>query len=56
MPSMVVVCLALPMLWGERRLKVLIPFAVVFPGLVAFLFASVLGVHFEPGAFAITPR
>lgn len=47
--AMVLVCLTLPLLWGERRLKILIPFAVVFPGLVTLLFTKVLGVYFESG-------
>ena len=47
--AMVLVCLALPLLWGERRLKVLIPYAVIFPGLVTLLFSQVMKVHFEPG-------
>ncbi|MDH3642096.1 MAG: tripartite tricarboxylate transporter TctB family protein [Gammaproteobacteria bacterium] len=46
--AMTLVCLALPLLWGERRLIVLVPYAVVFPGLVALLFAGVLKVHLEP--------
>ena len=48
-PSMVVICLVLPRLWGETRLWVLIPFAVVFPGAVTFVFSYLLKVHFEPG-------
>jgi putative tricarboxylic transport membrane protein len=50
--AMVLVCALLPLLWGERRLKVIIPFAVVFPGLVTFLFTKVLGVFFEPGVLS----
>ena len=52
--SMVAVCVLLPMLWGERRPKVLISFAVLFPAAITLLFAYVLGVHFEPGVFNIT--
>jgi hypothetical protein len=50
--AMVLVCALLPPLWGESRLKVIIPFAVIFPGLVALLFMEVLGVYFEPGIWA----
>jgi len=50
--TMVFVCVLLPLLWGEKRLKVIIPFAVIFPGLVAFLFMEVLGIYFEPGILA----
>ena len=51
----VMVCAALPLLWGERRPKVLIPFAILFPTAVALLFSKVLKIYFEPGllGFAI---
>lgn len=45
------VCAALPLLWGERRWKVLIPYVILFPTAVAFLFTQVLEVYFEPGWF-----
>lgn len=54
-PSMVAVCLLLPRLWGETRLSVVIPFAVVFPGAVTFVFSYLLKVHFEPGILALVP-
>jgi len=47
--SMILVCLLLPLLWGERRLKVVLPFAILFPTAVALLFTQVLRVYFEPG-------
>jgi len=47
--SLVLVCALLPLLWGERRMKVIVPFAVVFPAMVTLLFTKVLGVYFEPG-------
>lgn len=47
--TMVFVCTLLPLLWGESRLKILLPFAIVFPGLVALLFTKVLRVYFEAG-------
>ena len=51
--TMVLICVALPLLWGERRLKVLIPFAILFPAVVALLFTQGLKVYFEPGAFGL---
>ena len=50
--AMILACTLLPLLWGERRLKVIIPFTILFPGLVALLFTQVLGVYFEPGIWA----
>ena len=47
--TMIVVCALMPLLWGERRLKILVSFAIVFPGLVAFLFTKILRVYFEAG-------
>ena len=54
--SLVFVCFGLPILWGERRLAVLVPFAIVLPGVVTVLFSYILGVHFEPGIFGIRLR
>jgi len=51
--SMVLVCAALPLLWGERRWKILIPYVILFPTLVALLFTKVLRVFFEPGLIGI---
>jgi putative tricarboxylic transport membrane protein len=48
MPAMVLLCLGLPVLWGERRWHLVLPFGVGFPLAVYFLFAQVLEVHFEP--------
>jgi len=50
----VLVCAALPLLWGERRAKVLIPFAILFPAAVALLFSKVLKIYFEPGLIGFT--
>lgn len=52
--AMVFVCLALPLLWGERRWKVLIPYAILFPTAVALLFTHVLKVFFQPGLYGFT--
>jgi len=51
--GMISVCIALPLLWGERRWKVLLPYVLIFPPTVAFLFTKVLKVYFEPGFFGI---
>jgi len=47
--SMVLACVLLPMLWGERRLKIIIPFAIIFPLVVRLVFVEGLMVHFLPG-------
>lgn len=47
--TMVLVCAMLPVLWGEKRLTFILPFAIIFPGLVTLLFTKMLGVYFEPG-------
>ncbi len=54
--TMLVICIAVPMLWGERRLKVLLPYAVLFPAAVTLVFNQLLGVHFEPGILDIGLR
>ena len=50
---LVLVCIGLPLLWGERRWKMLVPFVAVFPAAVMLLFTKVLGVYFDPGALGI---
>ena len=52
--AMIVVCLILPWLWGERRLRLILLFAMLFPLAVTLVFNRVLGVYFEPGIFGIT--
>jgi len=54
--GIIAVCLALPLLWGERRWKFLIPYAFVFPTVVMLLFSKLLGVYFEPGLVGIDLR
>ena len=51
--AMVAVCIALPLLWGERRTRVLIPYFIIFPATVAILFTQVLKVYFEPGLLGL---
>ncbi|QPC44209.1 tripartite tricarboxylate transporter TctB family protein [Kaustia mangrovi] len=48
-PAMVLMCLGLPALWGERRWGLVIAFAVLFPAAIYGLFAGLLDVYFEPG-------
>ena len=50
---LVAVCLGLPLLWKERRWKIIVPFVLLFPALVMLLFGHVLGVYFEPGILGI---
>jgi putative tricarboxylic transport membrane protein len=52
--TMILVCLLMPWLWGERRLHLIVPFALLFPLAVAVVFARVLRVYFEPGIFGIS--
>lgn len=54
--SIVLACLLLPLLWGERRWMIVIPFAAVFPTLVMLLFSKLLGVYFEPGLYGVDFR
>ncbi len=41
----------LPLLWGERRWRILVPYALIFPTAVIWLFSQVLRVTFLPGIF-----
>ena len=49
--SMAAAGLTIPVLWGERRIKVLVPYAIILPSVVTGVFSYLLGVHFEPGIF-----
>ena len=48
------VCAGLPLLWGERRVKILLPYVALFPAAIMLLFSKVLGVHFEPGVIGFS--
>lgn len=48
LPAMILLCLGLPVLWGERRWHLVLPFGLIFPLAVYVLFAEMLEVHFEP--------
>lgn len=52
--AMILGCVLLPLLWGERRMKILIPYVILFPATVAILFTQVLKVYFEPGLWGPT--
>jgi putative tricarboxylic transport membrane protein len=54
--AIVLACLLLPVLWGERRWKVLIPYALIFSTTVVLLFSRLLGVYFEPGLLGVDLR
>ena len=51
--SMILVCILLPLLWGERRLKIIFSFAIIFPSIVTYVFSNLLKVYFEPGILAL---
>ncbi len=51
--STIGICFALPLLWGERRWRLIVPFAIIFPLVVAFVFDRILLVQYEPGLFGI---
>ena len=51
--TIIAISIALPLYWGEKRLKVLVPYIIGFPLFVIILFNIVLGVHFEPGLLAL---
>ena len=51
--TMLTICIAMPMLWGERRLWRVLGFAGVFSFAVTVLFGYVLRVFFEPGLLGL---
>jgi putative tricarboxylic transport membrane protein len=50
--AMFVFCLALPMLWGERRFLWIGVYAVLFPACIYLLFSVLLGVRLPLGLFS----
>ena len=54
--TMFLVSLTLPLLWGERRLRLVVSFAVLFTLAVTWVFNVLLQVFFEPGVFNITAK
>lgn len=51
--TMVAICLILPLLWGENRFRLIVPFALLFPIAVTVVFSTLLKVHFEPGLLGL---
>ena len=49
----VLISVCLPLIWGERRLSILIPYVIIFPPAVMFLFKVAFKVNFEPGVLGI---
>lgn len=47
--SLLLIAAGLPLMWGERRWKYLVPYVVIFPTVVMWLFSVVLEVNFLPG-------
>ena len=54
--TLIAVCILLPLLWGERRLVIVIPYAILFPSLIIWLFSQVLKVYLAPGIFNLDFR
>lgn len=52
LPAMILLCVFLPVLWGERRFMLIVPYSIIFPVAIYMLFAIVLKVHFEPSPLA----
>jgi len=52
--STIGICVALPLLWGERRWRLIVLFALIFPTAVAYVFDRILLVQYEPGLFGVT--
>ena len=52
--STIGICVALPLLWGERRWRLITLFALIFPTAVAYVFDRILLVQYEPGLFGVT--
>ena len=51
--TMVLIAIVLPIMWGERRWKILVPFVIIFPLVVLFLFKVLFSVNFEPGVIGL---
>ncbi len=54
--TIVLAAVGLPLLWGERRWLLVVPYALIFTGIVTYLFSIILSVYFEPGVFGLTLR
>lgn len=49
----VLICVLLPLIWGERRFHILVPYVLIFPPVVIFFFKFAFKVNFEPGIFGL---
>lgn len=47
--GLIILAAVMPLLWGERRWKILVPYVLLFPAALMWLFANVLLVNFQPG-------
>ena len=52
--TLVAICFALPLLWGERRWVPLAAFALGFPTAVMALFTQAFQIYFQPGVFGLS--
>lgn len=52
--TLMAVCFALPVLWGERRWGLVLGFGLGFPTAVMLLFTQVFKIYFEPGIFGLS--
>lgn len=52
--TILMICLALPVLWGERRWWLIVPYAFGFTAVITVVFNELLRVYFEPGMLGIS--
>ncbi len=52
--TLMAICFALPLLWGERRWVPLTAFALGFPTAVMVLFTQAFQIYFQPGVFGLS--
>jgi len=52
--TLIAVCLALPLLWGERRWGLILGFGFGFPTVVMLVFTQVFKIYFEPGVLGLS--
>lgn len=52
--TILLTCFAFPVLWGERRWWLVVPYAIGFTAAVTLVFNQFLRVYFEPGLFDIS--
>jgi putative tricarboxylic transport membrane protein len=51
--TMFVICLLLPIVWGEKNYVAVAIYALLFPAFVWFLFNQLLGLYFAPGLLEV---